>query len=161
MTGDHKEQPANRDQASDTGIEDRIAEIRQRLDDALPDDEHVVRARYEHGGGRMWREAPKGSRDLIIDAYDQSDREFYFDAKAAVHDLLAALDAKDVLIRRQQEQIETLTRKVETLADIVKVGNSQLDAEQGATRAHQDRAEQAEAELESLRQDLIEARDKD
>jgi hypothetical protein len=67
------------------------------LDEALrllaaiqPDDAHVHRARYDHGGGRMYRELPDGRRSLILDVYEHGDREFYFNAARLVRALLGS-----------------------------------------------------------------------
>jgi hypothetical protein len=56
--------------------------------------------RYDHGGGRMYQAVPRADarypgeerRSLIIDAYQQGDREFYFNATRLVRSLLAEID---------------------------------------------------------------------
>lgn len=65
------------------------------LDEALqllaaiqPDDACVHRVRYDHGGGRMYRETPDRRRSLILDVYEAGDREFYFNAARLVRALL-------------------------------------------------------------------------
>lgn len=77
---------ANRDQASDTGI-DRFADVRKR------------------------------ARRLMVDAHEWSDRIHHMDDAQLVSDLLVAFDAKDVQIRRQQEQIETLRSELRLTDD--------------------------------------------
>lgn len=74
-----------------------IAEAERLLANITPDDCHVQRMRYEHGGGRMYRAVPtpeqrylgEEDRTLIIDAYNEGDREFYFAAASVVRQLLA------------------------------------------------------------------------
>lgn len=61
--------------------------------------EPLTRIRYEHGGGRMYKDGE--SRQLVIDAYDEPDREFYFAAAGLVRDLLALLAS---LVRGEQQQ---------------------------------------------------------
>lgn len=63
----------------------RLQEIAARAEKATPTDgRYTKRVRYDHGGGRMYLAVPLGvlneERKLIIDAYDQDDREFYFHA---------------------------------------------------------------------------------
>lgn len=68
----------------------QIAAIWERLEAATATDEHTKRVRYDHGGGRMYREAA-GDRDLLVDCYNLGDREFYFSAVDDVRYLLSAL----------------------------------------------------------------------
>lgn len=64
----------------------------------LTPEPHVVH-RYEHGGGRVYREVPRESphyrgeteRTLIADYYQEGDREFHIAAPGLVRDLLADL----------------------------------------------------------------------
>lgn len=66
----------------------RTEEIRARAYKATPTTEHIKRARYDHGGGRMYRETGN-DRDLILDVYDEGDREFYFNALEDMEFLLS------------------------------------------------------------------------
>lgn len=76
------------------------AEIREALARAerATGGECIVRNRYSHGGGRMYREDGP-ARDLILDVYDEANREFYFAARTDVPrlaaDLLAARAERD------------------------------------------------------------------
>lgn len=67
-------------------LPDRLAEIRARLDAATPGPH--VQNRYDHGGGRSYVESP---RQLVLDVYEEGDREFYFHAPADIAYLLSAL----------------------------------------------------------------------
>ncbi len=62
--------------------------------------EHLVRYRYSHGGGRMTREQPT-DQGLVIDAYNEGDREFYFSAVDDVAALLAEVE-------RLREQLDAV-----------------------------------------------------
>lgn len=93
-----KEQPANRDQASDTGIEDRIAEIQEVLRDAIE---------YYDSPGDPSRNALERLPRILRDA------------DKALTAREAALDAKDVQIRTQQAQIETLTRELAMIDNVL------------------------------------------
>ena len=42
---------------------------------ATPCTTHIIR--YEHGGGRVWREKSPDDKDLVADFYDKQNREFY------------------------------------------------------------------------------------
>lgn len=76
-------------------------EAERLLKDITPDDEHMKRNRYDHGGGRMFRDAE--DRTLVIDAYQEGDREFYFNAPRLVRQLLALLS----VVRTQQAHAVT------------------------------------------------------
>lgn len=56
----------------------------------------IIYRRYDHGGGRAWSEdgSEQGDRDLLIDVYDEANRDFYFMARTAMPRLLAAVRAK-------------------------------------------------------------------
>ena len=70
-----------------------IEEIRARHAAATDTDGYATRfIRYEHGGGRLYREINEHGRSLILDAYEEADREFYFAAHADVRTLLARID---------------------------------------------------------------------
>lgn len=56
--------------------------------------EPFVRVRYDHGGGRMYTEYVAGVRNLVVDCYEEADREFYFHALADIDTLLAALRSR-------------------------------------------------------------------
>jgi antirestriction protein ArdC len=64
----------------------REQEIAERLKAAT---DGLTYIRYEHGGGRAYREADP--RLLAIDAYNEADREFYFSALDDIRHLLAEL----------------------------------------------------------------------
>ena len=36
-----------------------------------------VLMRYDHGGGRMYQDAPDASAELVADFYGEADREYY------------------------------------------------------------------------------------
>lgn len=67
----------------------REQEIRERVEKATP--EPMKRNRYEHGGGRMFVEGDREGhgRHLVLDAYDEANREFYFHAREDIPYLLA------------------------------------------------------------------------
>ena len=69
---------------------DNLQAIRARHA-AATDVSAAVRSRYDHGGGRMYIDGE--ARSLVLDAYEEADREFYFNAHADVAALLSALDA--------------------------------------------------------------------
>ena len=60
-------------------IHKALSEMEEREKAATP--EPMVRIRYDHGGGRMYQEKPDGGRNLVLDAYEEPDREFYFQAR--------------------------------------------------------------------------------
>jgi len=70
----------------------QINVIRKRAEAATP--EPMTRNLYEHGGGRMFADDGNGGRNLVIDAYNEADRDFYFSARA---DVLALIDEIDRL----------------------------------------------------------------
>lgn len=65
----------------------RIAEIRERWSNAT--DVPLTAIRYEHGGGRLYVDGDR--RQLVLDAYEEGDREFYFNAYADMGELFDAL----------------------------------------------------------------------
>lgn len=71
--------------------DEELNEIEQRANAAtdLPENQ-TRRNRYDHGGGRMYVES-NGGRDLIVDVYNECDREFYFHARTDIPKLIAAL----------------------------------------------------------------------
>lgn len=94
---------------------DPLAPIAARAEKATPTTtEHIKRARYDHGGGRMYRAIPLGvlneERTLIVDTYNLGDREFYFHALEDVQTLLAALRAAEA---RVQELDRYLTSAID------------------------------------------------
>ena len=66
--------------------------IKARCEKATPFDERMRQNRYEHGGGRMFRDGDAGDRSLVLDCYDEPDREFYFHAYQDVKTLLAEVE---------------------------------------------------------------------
>jgi hypothetical protein len=96
-----------------------VSEIRQLLEGISwkPNDEHLKLSRYDHGGGRLFRDGPSGERQLIADFYHEADREFY---NAAPRLLTAALG----LIEQQQEEIRKST-------EIIRASNVVPCAEHG------------------------------
>jgi len=77
---------------------EQIEEIEARANAATH--EPLVKTRYDHGGGRMFRDGEAGQRKLVIDAYDEPDREFYFHA---LEDVLLLLATLRVLERERDE----------------------------------------------------------
>lgn len=76
-------------------------------------------ARYEHGGGRLFIDAPAGeSRTLVLDAYNEADREFYFHAHGDVARLLVEHTADQAEIARLRQEMDRAQRRlVEHLRD--------------------------------------------
>ena len=54
--------------------------IERRAAKATPVDDRIMRFRYQHGGGRMIRD----ERELVLDVYDEANREFYFSARTDI-----------------------------------------------------------------------------
>jgi len=81
-----------------------VPRLRELLDGAKPKHEHVHRARYDHGGGRMYSHSDPdngdGRRDLMLDAYNEGVREFHFTIADELPALLAALDLAHRLCER-------------------------------------------------------------
>lgn len=79
-------------------VTDEIVSEAERLLSALTPEPHVVH-RYEHGGGRVYREVPRPEpnyrgdtdRTLIADYYHVGDREFHIAAPQLVRQLIDAL----------------------------------------------------------------------
>jgi hypothetical protein len=95
-------------------LQELIERARRLLSAAQPDDGHVKRVRYDHGGGRMFRAVPRGhgapwhddeDRTLMIDAYQEGDREFHFAAASLVRDLASSLT-------RLQQGIEQVRKEM-------------------------------------------------
>lgn len=89
----------------DNGLD--LQAIRERAEKAKPDGKGAVtRARYDHGGGRMYQdEGPDTGRELILDTYEEPSREFYFNAR---DDVLALCDHIDAYEAERQKMIEAL-----------------------------------------------------
>ena len=64
----------------------RAAEIASREKAATRD---ATLVRYDHGGGRFFRDGESGQRVLVADFYNEGDREFYTAARDDIPDLLA------------------------------------------------------------------------
>jgi hypothetical protein len=79
--------------------------ISARAAAATPDSPRRVRMLYEHGGGRMYDSEPPegGGRDLILDAYDSGNRDFYFAAHGDVVFLLSRLRAAEAVVAAARE----------------------------------------------------------
>lgn len=98
--------------------EKRLAEIESRARKATA--EPIVRIRYDHGGGRAFK-TPDGApdstpRDLILDCYDEKDREFYFHALCDVNDLARALrDARSVQAKFEDSKARDLGELLDAL----------------------------------------------
>ncbi|HET7552223.1 MAG TPA: hypothetical protein VFK04_13105 [Gemmatimonadaceae bacterium] len=71
--------------------------IEARANAATPA-ERMVAQRYDHGGGRLFVDGPI-LRKLIIDAYHEEDREFYFAARTDIPALVAE-------VRRLKEAVQ-------------------------------------------------------
>lgn len=67
------------------------AALRRLHAEATPDDGCIVRDRYQYGGGRMSR-VNGVDRQLILDVYDEGNREFYFSVHSSLPALLDELD---------------------------------------------------------------------
>lgn len=52
--------------------------------------EPLTLTRYEHGGGRLYKEEP---RTLVADFYDEPDRELFYAMRAKLPALLAVVEA--------------------------------------------------------------------
>jgi hypothetical protein len=59
--------------------DEELMEIKVLIAAATP--EPLRRNLYDHGGGRMFRDGKSGERELVLDAYGQADRDFYFSAR--------------------------------------------------------------------------------
>lgn len=68
-----------------------VSEIEARANAATAVNEHTKRVRYDHGGGRMYNDAQDGGRDLVLDLYNESDRELYFHAREDIPALCATV----------------------------------------------------------------------
>lgn len=77
-------------------MSDRINEIKQRLNAATKPP--FVELRYEHGGGRAYKQEENGGRQLVFDVYEQADREFYFNAYGDVEYFLAEIERYEKII---------------------------------------------------------------
>lgn len=71
--------------------------------------EPIVKMRYEHGGGRAYK-TPDGNpesmpRTLIIDCYEEADREFYFHAREDLPALSAEWRRLTAVIHRLEERL--------------------------------------------------------
>lgn len=77
-----------------------IDAIEARANAATPA-ERLTAMRYGHGGGRMFVEGPI-LRKLIIDAYHEPEREFYFAARTDVPALIAEVRALRVYEARYE-----------------------------------------------------------
>lgn len=80
------------------GDKDILVEARELLANAAHGPLELIR--YEHGGGRLYREEP---RDLVADFYDAGNRELYYRAP----ELLCALADEVERMRKQEERNST------------------------------------------------------
>lgn len=93
------------------------SEIAAALEQITPHDEHLVFARYGHGGGRLFRQLPdesalrSGERTLILDVYQEGDRELYFKAVDLLRRALVLLSFQQAEIARLQGQMSELIGK--------------------------------------------------
>lgn len=73
--------------------------------------------RYEHGGGRVWREAEDGGRDLVLDLYSPAER------REEILSRIAAAPELAELLRRffvaHEELSEEPSRGGRTLGEIL------------------------------------------
>jgi hypothetical protein len=89
-------------------------EVLELLEKITPVDEHAKLVRYEHGGGRFYREvayhrklyAGGTDRELIADFYNEGDREFYSQAPRLVRGLLDLLAQQAGEIARLREALD-------------------------------------------------------
>ena len=65
--------------------QEKLTQIKQRHERATPSEE-IKYWRYDHGGGRAT------SDGLVLDAYEENDREFYFNAYDDIKFLLEELE---------------------------------------------------------------------
>lgn len=62
----------------------------------------LILIKYEHGGGRLYKEEP---RQLIADFFDAENREVFVAARNALPGLLDELDTKDAELREYIEHL--------------------------------------------------------
>lgn len=89
---------------------EELAEIKTLIAAATP--EPLRRNLYDHGGGRMYRDGGSGERKLVLDAYDQADRDFYFSARVNMMTLVQEVE-------RLQAENAKAWREVLKLRDMV------------------------------------------
>ncbi len=92
----------------------RLQEIEERAEKATAGLEY---ARYDHGGGRAFH----NGRTLVLDCYDEDNREFYFNAREDVPWLVARLKrAKKLLGRVDNLHTDRRTHLEESVRDFLK-----------------------------------------
>ena len=93
---------------------DELTELERLAKAATQETPTVVR--YDHGGGRVYLERQDGGRELIFDAYDEANREFYVRANPLtiirlvemVKERVAANDAQTSALLKAAEKLTTL-----------------------------------------------------
>jgi len=97
---------------------EQLDAIRARHEAATPNDD-MKRDRYDHGGGRMYSENDKG-RNLVLDAYQRCDREFYFNAHTDTSALLSHAEALAAKVARLEGELEKATDALTETCDMIK-----------------------------------------
>lgn len=82
-----------------TNIEAALAGVRRQREVAGKATPGAILIRYPHGGGRMRVDLPSGGCELVADFYNETDREFFDDARNHAERNLALLEA--LLVARQ------------------------------------------------------------
>ena len=88
------------------GDKDILVETRELLANAAHGPLKLIR--YEHGGGRLYREEP---RDLIADFYDAGNRELYYRAP----ELLRALADEVERLREDNESLREICEQKDAI----------------------------------------------
>lgn len=146
--------------------QEELKKIEDRCKAATPAPELI---RYEHGGGRSFITRPTGNpispdyRDLIADYYDESNREFYYNARTDIPKLLAYIRELEAEYERIKPMVGRViseqifhTRSCRVYEDMCTCGfiyRVYLQTEQEISAAWRKRAEEAEGRIRELEAD--------
>ncbi len=90
-----------------------LAELRKKAEAATKGPLKINR--YEHGGGRMYREEP---RQLVMDTYEEGDREFYAAlSPETVLALVEIAEAADEMLRKAEVKVSASGKMVSHTPD--------------------------------------------
>lgn len=99
--------------------EEELAAIEARAQEATP--LPITFMRYEHGGGRALQEISGQGPDLVLDVYDEKNREFYFNVRADVPRLAAEcrfLSAEVALLEKRVKASDERNKQQLDLAEV-------------------------------------------
>lgn len=128
-----------------------VAAIRELLARATPMDEFVQLIRYDHGGGRLFRETDEGTRNrkLIADFYEESDRELFYAMRNSAASLLDGYERaqrpRSVVDLRRAECVREAERRA------IEAAKAQRDAWSGMANSWKRRTEETENAVDELR----------